>query len=119
MFRSKKVNILLGITIVMGVLFVIFASNNFRREPKSENNLREYRKRSKELEDSIKELQANIHEYKVAIKELKQKRTEIHYRIKRILNESKEIDTTLANGDWDTNIRFLTEFLSKEDSLKE
>ena len=114
--KNKKVNILLVIIGIMAILFAIFAYN--RTPQRISVPPKEYMEHIKELEDSIRMLRVDIHQYQKRLDTLKKERTKVEYQIKEIIKDNEKTDRILANGDWDTNIRFLTDFLSKKDSVQ-
>ena len=79
----------------------------------------EYQHTLRSLNDSISLLKNDMLQYKEEIEKLDLERDSIRKEIKIIIKDNEEIDTRLANGDWDYNIRFLTDFLSSEDSVSE
>ena len=111
---KKFVLILLVILGVISIIFGIFVTKEATRV-----DIKSYREDIVHLEDSIRELRSSISRYQSKLDSLQKEKVKIHVQIKEILKENEEVDRVLAAGDWDTNIRFLTEFLSKEDSLKE
>mgnify|MGYP000873377719 CR=1 FL=1 len=105
------------ILLIVGVILIIFAI--FVGKDTTKVDITPYKMDILHLEDSIKELRSNIYHYQSKLDSLQEEREKIHVQIKEILKENEEIDRILVNGDWDANIRFLTEFLSKEDTLGE
>lgn len=108
----KFVTILLIVLGVISIIFAIFVTRGEHKVP-----IEPYKEDIIHLEDSIKELRDSIRQYQSSLDNLQKEREKIHIQVKEILKENEEIDRVLTNGDWDANIRFLTEFLSKKDTL--
>lgn len=70
------------------------------------------------LEDTIKVLREDIAKYQSEISRINLEREAIRKELKRIMNDNEKTDSILDNGGIDANIKFLTEYLSKKDSLR-
>ena len=116
MERKGKVNILLIVVAVIAILFAIFALSRsgdtkyIRDNKKYEDNIRN-------LNDTIKSLKGDIAKYQYEINRLDLERVKIRKEVELIIRDNEKIDTELANGSWDDNIKFLSDYLSKADSL--
>lgn len=116
MEREGKVNILLIVVAVIAILFAIFALSRsgdtkyIRDNKKYEDNIRN-------LNDTIKSLKGDIAKYQYEINRLDLERVKIRKELELIIRDNEKIDTELANGSWDDNIKFLSDYLSKADSL--
>lgn len=116
MEREGKVNILLIVVAVIAILFAIFALSRsgdtkyIRDSKKYEDNIRN-------LSDTIKSLKGDIAKYQYEINRLDLERVKIRKEVELIIRDNEKIDTELANGSWDDNIKFLSDYLSKADSL--
>lgn len=116
MERKGKVNILLIVVAVIAILFAIFALSRsgdtkyIRDNKKYEDNIRN-------LSDTIKSLKGDIAKYQYEINRLDLERVKIRKEVELIIRDNEKIDTELANGSWDDNIKFLSDYLSKADSL--
>lgn len=116
MEREGKVNILLIVVAVIAILFAIFALSRsgdtkyIRDNKKYEDNIRN-------LNDTIKSLKGDIAKYQYEINRLDLERVKIRKEVELIIRDNEKIDTELANGSWDDNIKFLSDYLSKADSL--
>ena len=72
----------------------------------------------REIEDTIKSLKEVISSYEVEISRLDKERESLRNNVRIILRDNEKIDSSIVNGDWDDNIRFLSDFLSEEDSMR-
>lgn len=115
MLKSNKVTIFLAIIAIIAIIVAIFAFG--RSVNSSYSNTDEYEKNIQILNDTIKELKEDIARYKAEIEKLDTQHESLKKEIELIIKSNEKIDTELANGDWDYNIQFLTEYLSKKDSL--
>lgn len=100
-----------------GILAIIIAIFAFARESKTPPTYDDYEQDIKCLNDTIKSLKDDIKCYKLEVERIEIEREKIREALNNILEHNEKTDSELANGDWDTNVRFLTEFLSKEDSV--
>ena len=114
MGKERKVSILFGAVGIIAIIFAIFAYNGRVTDTGVSVEIREAR--VKELKDSIEALSMEIASFKKRVDSLNSERDKIRVQIKKII-ENEKVDRVLANGDWDANIRFLSDFLSKEDTL--
>lgn len=116
MERKGKVSILLIVVAVITILFVIFALNR-EGETKYIQDNKKYEDNIRNLNDTIKSLKGDIAKYQYEINRLDLERVKIRKELELIIRDNEKIDAELANGSWDDNIKFLTDYLSKEDSL--
>ena len=116
MERKGKVNILLIVVAVIAILFAIFALNRSGDTKYIQDN-RKYKENIRNLNDTIKSLKGDIAKYQYEINRLDLERVKIRKELELIIRDNEKIDTELANDSWDDNIKFLTDYLSKADSL--
>lgn len=113
--KSKvKVNIFLVAIAVGAIIIAIFALS--RTDEPSQLHIMEYEEGIRELSDSIRLLKDDIAKYKVEIERIDLEREQLRKKLKQIIEDNEKVDIELANGDWDNNIKFLTDFLSEENS---
>ena len=79
----------------------------------------EYQHTLQSLTDSISTLRSDLERYEKEIAKLDLERDSIRKEIKVIIKDNEKIDASLVHGGWDYNLRFLTDFLSSEDSVSE
>lgn len=116
MEREGKVNILLIVVAVITILFAIFALSR-SGDTKYIRDSKKYEENIRNLNDTIKSLKGDIAKYQYEINRLDLERVKIRKELELIIRDNEKIDTELANGSWDDNIKFLTDYLSKADSL--
>lgn len=116
MEREGKVNILLIVVAVIAILFAIFALNRSGDTKYIQDN-KKYEDNIRNLNDTIKSLKGDIAKYQYEINRLDLERVKIRKELELIIRDNEKIDTELANGSWDDNIKFLSDYLSKADSL--
>lgn len=116
MERKGKVNILLIVVAVIAILFAIFALSR-SGDTKYIRDNKKYEENIRNLNDTIKSLKGDIAKYQYEINRLDLERVKIRKELELIIRDNEKIDAELANGSWDDNIKFLTDYLSKEDSL--
>lgn len=116
MERKGKVNILLIVVAVIAILFAIFALSRSGDTKYIQDN-KKYEENIRNLNDTIKSLKGDIAKYQYEINRLDLERVKIRKELELIIRDNEKIDTELANGSWDDNIKFLTDYLSKADSL--
>lgn len=112
MARGFKVNIF-GIIVILAIIIAIFALNR----SDSAAMMKQYEDNIKVLEDTIKTLKNDIANYELEIKRIDLEREKIKKELKHIIEDNEKTDSDIANGDIDTNIEFLSDFLSEKDSL--
>lgn len=117
MERKGKVSILLIVVAVMAILFAIFALSRSGETEYVRGN-KEYEENIRNLNDTIKSLKGDIARYQQEINRLDLERVKIQKELKLIIVDNEKIDIELANGSWDTNIKFLSDYLSEKDSLE-
>lgn len=115
MKRGTKVGIFLAILGIGAIIIAIFALS--RSNSVSPIPTQEYEENIRVLNDTIRVLKEDIAKYKQEIERIDLEREKIKKELELIVKDNEKVDTELANGDWDTNIRFLSDFLSKEDTL--
>lgn len=116
MEKSVKVNIFLVIISAVAIFIAIFAiSKSVSRTTPS----MAYKENIRLLNDTINSLRRDIAKYEREIERIDFERETIRKELELIIKDDEKVDTELANGDWDCNICYLTEFLSEEDSLGE
>lgn len=116
MEREGKVNILLIVVAVIAILFAIFALSRSGDTKYIQDN-KKYEDNIRNLNDTIKSLKGDIAKYQYEINRLDLERVKIRKEVELIIRDNEKIDTELANGSWDDNIKFLSDYLSKADSL--
>ena len=100
---------------VIAIIIAIFALGNKSSEGSSDQT--EHIENIRELNDTIKVLREDIARYKSEIERIDLERNAIREQLKRIIEDNEKTDSELANGDWDVNLRFLSDFLSEEDTV--
>lgn len=116
MKTKKAVNIFLAILIVGAIIIAIFA---LRTEEPTQTPMRDYDTELRELHDSIRVLKEDIAKYRTEIDRIDLERGRLKQELNLILKDNEKIDIELVNGDWDDNIKFLSDFLSAEGSIGE
>ena len=114
MKRGVKVTIFLAIVVIGAIIIAIFALNGSN----SAVPTKEYEENIRMLNDTIKGLKDDIVKYKLEIERIDLEREKIKKEMELIIRDNEKVDAELANGDWDTNIEFLSDFLSKGDTLE-
>lgn len=115
MERKTKVNIFLVVLAALAIIIAIFALS--RSNSVSPIPTQEYEENIRVLNDTIRSLKEDITKYKLEIERIDLEREKIKKELELIIRDNEKVDTELANGDWDTNIKFLSDFLSEEDTL--
>lgn len=113
--RSKGV-IFFWIFFVIIIIFATFALDN--KDSEYETAQKEYKENLRVLNDTIRTLRKDIEEYRKELERIDLERKCIKKELNDILRNNEKIDSCLANGDWSTNVEFLSKFLSEEDSLE-
>lgn len=116
MRRNIGVFAFLIILLVLAIIIAIFA---FGRSNETDIPRKEYLERIEVLNDTIKMLKDDIAKYQEQINRIDLEREAIKKELELIIRDNEKTDAELSNGDWDTNIKFLTDFLSKKDSIGE
>lgn len=114
---TKGLKVLI-VFLVAGIAAILFGAFYYDAQEQKRYH-EEYQHLIMSLNDSISTLREDFAKYQEEISKLDLERENIHNEIEVILKENEKIDTYLANGDWEYNIKFLTEFLSSEDSVPE
>ena len=116
MERKTKVGIFLVILAVLAIIIAIFALSR-GSDTASVISTQEYKENIRVLNDTIKSLKEDIAKYKLEIERIDLEREKIKKELELIMRDNEKVDSELANGDWNTNIKFLSDFLSEEDTL--
>lgn len=114
---KRKINVGVFWLLAIVAIILIFALNR-KSYPDFSEQENKYKKNIQVLNDTIKLLQGDIEKYQKEIERIDKERHEVIKEIEQILKENEKVDAELSNGDWDTNIRFLTEFLSEKDPVE-
>ena len=114
---TKKSKMLIGFLII-GIIAVLIGALYYDVQERK-RYYEEYQHTLMSLNDSISTLRSDLLQYEKEIAKLNLERDSIRKEIKIIFKDNEKIDARLANGDWDYNLRFLTDFLSSEDSVSE
>lgn len=116
MGRKSKVNVVFIIIAVIAIAVAIFSlSKSSSNPPIIDSEI--YEDNIRILNDTIKELKEDILLYQKEIERIDLEREKIRQQLNQIIKENEDTDIELSNGDWDYNIKFLSDFLSKKDSL--
>lgn len=116
MGRKSKVNVVFIIIAVIAIAVAIFSlSKSSSNPPIIDSEI--YEDSIRTLNDTIKELKEDILLYQKEIERIDLEREKIRQQLNQIIKENEDTDIELSNGDWDYNIKFLSDFLSKKDSL--
>lgn len=116
MGRKSKVNVVFIIIAVIAIAVAIFSlSKSISNPPIIDSEI--YEDNIRTLNDTIKELKEDILLYQKEIERIDLEREKIRQQLNQIIKENEDTDIELSNGDWDYNIKFLSDFLSKKDSL--
>ena len=114
MKKVSGVNIFLIIVTACAVLIAIFAVIR-QRLPQDDTAAEEYKRTMTLLGDTIQDLKADIVLYEARMKDLDEERDSLKHELQLIIKDNEEIDSHLSNGDWEYNIKYLSEYLSEED----
>ena len=115
MGRKSKVNVVFIIIAVIAIAVAIFSLSKSSSNPPIIDS--EIYDNIRTLNDTIKELKEDILLYQKEIERIDLEREKIRQQLNQIIKENEDTDIELSNGDWDYNIKFLSDFLSKKDSL--
>lgn len=116
MGRKSKVNVVFIIIAVIAIAVAIFSlSKSSSNPPIIDSEI--YEDNIRTLNDTIKKLKEDILLYQKEIERIDLEREKIRQQLNQIIKENEDTDIELSNGDWDYNIKFLSDFLSKKDSL--
>lgn len=116
MGRKSKVNVVFIIIAVIAIAVAIFSLSKSSSNPPIIDS-ETYEDNIRTLNDTIKELKEDILLYQKEIERIDLEREKIRQQLNQIIKENEDTDIELSNGDWDYNIKFLSDFLSKKDSL--
>lgn len=115
----KKILIVLPYVVLAFVLFIIFAkkSEYKQREAQYQEQIREYTAKVQALDSRIEYLEGNISQYKDSISALEETKRSLEKRLQHIKQENEKTVAHIISSDTDWNIRFLSDYLSEENSL--
>lgn len=116
MGRKSKVNVVFIIIAVIAIAVAIFSLSKSSSNPPI-IDFEIYEDNIRTLNDTIKKLKEDILLYQKEIERIDLEREKIRQQLNQIIKENEDTDIELSNGDWDYNIKFLSDFLSKKDSL--
>lgn len=114
---KKSTKVVLGI-LIFGIVAVLIGALCYDVHERN-RYYKEYQRSLMSLTKSIVELKSDIAMYEEEIASLDLERDSIRKEIQIIFKDNEKIDSYLANGDWDYNLGFLTDFLSSKDSVPE
>lgn len=118
MNKRNRVTIFVVLIAMAVIIFVIFAvRGSFQSSPT--NYSESYNDSIQILNDTIKGLQQDIRKYEQEIDRLDLANEETKKQLKIIIRENEKVDNDISNGDWEYNIKFLTDYLSEKDTLGE
>ena len=114
--KNKKVVILfLAALAVCAFIFIIFVPKSSVTSSSPQITYEEYLEKIKVLNDTIQELKGDVAKFEAEMVLLKGQREVLEQQIEIILKEYEKKDSAIANGDWEYNIRFLSDYLSEID----
>lgn len=117
--KNKKVVILfLAALAVCAFIFIIFVPKSSVTSSSPQITYEEYLEKIKVLNDTIQELKGDVAKFEAEMVLLKGQREVLEQQIEIILKEYEKKDSAIANGDWEYNIRFLSDYLSEVDSSR-
>lgn len=116
MAKRSKVNIFLLFVAFVAIIIAIFALTRTESPSVPVYTEKEYNESMQCLIDTIKTLKGEIAKYQEDIDRIELDRQAMRKELEQILKDHEKTDSELANGDWDGNIRFITDYLSKKDS---
>ena len=119
MLKNKRVILFYIMSIVAAIIIVIFVAIRSGKTTPIDNSSDEYLNGITELSDTISELKGNILKYEEAIKKLEEANKGVREELIQLIKDNEKTDSMLSNSSWDYNIKYLTEYLSKKDSLGE
>lgn len=115
---KNKVILILAIVAIGALIFVIFA-------PKRSNSTiitpdkKEYEKSIRILNDTIEELRGDIAKFETEMTFIELERKVLRQQLNELLKEYEKKNSAIADGNWDYNIKFLSDYLSEIDSGRE
>lgn len=122
-FRSRniwdKIFIVLPYLVLAFVLFIIFARRTeyAERERQYKERIEAYQHQALVLDNKITDLEGKISQYRDSVVALEETKKSLEKRLQNIRQENEQIVAYIISSDTDWNIRFLSEYLSKEDCL--
>lgn len=115
MSTKRKVNLFLTTLGLVAILVVAYALDKYKQHrEESMHPKKDYIEQIKMLTDTIQGLKKDIEVYKLEIKRIDLERANVKKELIKILRDNEKIDTELADGDLDCNIKFLTRYLSEK-----
>lgn len=117
--KNRKVVILFLATLaVCALIFIIFVPKSSVTPSSPQITYEEYLEKIKVLNDTIQELKGDVARFEAEMMLLQGQREVLKQQIEIILKEYEKEDSAIANGDWEYNIRFLSDYLSEVDSSR-
>ena len=123
-FKDKdilgKIFIVLPYLVLAFVLFVIFARGTDYREREKyyRGRIEVYKQQVETLDRKVTSLETSISHYKDSVATLEKARILLEWQLQHIRQENEQTVAHIVSSDTDWNIRFLSEYLSEEDSVR-
>lgn len=115
----KKIFIVLPYVVLAFVLFIIFAkkSEYAERERQYQERIEEYKAQVLMLDWKVMHLEGDIAQYKDSISALEETKRSLEKRLQHIKQDNEKTVAHIISSDTDWNIRFLSDYLSEENSI--
>jgi len=115
----KKIFIVLPYVVLAFVLFIIFAkkSEYAERERQYQERIEEYKAQVLMLDWKVMHLEGDIAQYKDSISALEETKRSLEQRLQHIKQDNEKTVAHIISSDTDWNIKFLSDYLSEENSL--
>lgn len=111
---NNKLEIILGTITIVSIFIAIFALNRTQDVKVSKD---EHLNEIHNIEDSIRVVSNKIDSIGYIINSTIIGDLNVKKQIEKVNEDEKETDHNIDNGSWDYNIKFLTDYLSKKDSI--
>lgn len=110
--HNTRINVWIFIfSVAIAIIIAIFVGS---KEETPGIHIKDYTEDIRSLNDSIVSLQKEIEEYERCIAEIEFEKQKLRKVITEILEENEKTDSAIVNGDLDANVRFLSDYLSKD-----